>query len=120
MNMMIKEMKGLSKEEKKFYKPSGHYRGKNRCTKFREHDLQLVSEKNMAYDVAVTVKDILKHIALGEFEIQEVENLVGQGIEDPFKVEEVSRDIKRYCISEQRTPVIASPKYFAVPKEGSI
>ena len=116
-NITIKEMNHLTKEERKEYKPSGYYRGKNRCKKLREHDLGLSTEKNAAFDTAVTEKDILKNIFEGNFEIKELSDLVSQGVEDTFKAQEVTRDLSRYLKSENRTPIIAKPKYFLIGEE---
>lgn len=113
-DMTIKEMKQLTAEDKKAFKTSGYYRGKNRCTKLREHDLNLVQEKNSAYDVAVTEKDILKNIYEGNFGREELRDLVSQGVEDRFKAEEVTRDLGRYLDSETRKPMIAQAKYFEI------
>ena len=112
-----KELKGLTAEQKKEFKSSGYYRGKNRCTKLREHDLCLSSEKNMYYDTAVTEKDIIKNIFEGTAKKEDVKDLVSQGIEDKFKIQEAARDLLRYIKSETRTPVIAKAKYFKVEGE---
>lgn len=117
MTYTIKEMKKLTNEQKKEYKTSEYYRGKNRCKKLREHDLKLVSEKNAAYDTAVTEKDILKNIFEGNFEKDELKDLVSQGIEDKFKAQEVTRDLARYIKSESRHPLIAHTKYFMIGDE---
>ena len=116
-NMIIKEITSLSGEEKKGFKSSGYYRGKNRCVKLREHDLNLVTEKNTHYDVAVTEKDILKNIFAGTFDKSELKDLVSQGVEDEFKAQEVTRDLARYLNSESRTPVIGEAKYFLIGDE---
>lgn len=116
-NTTIKELKGLTAEQKKEFKSSGYYRGKNRCTKLREHDLCLSSEKNMYYDTSVTEKDILKNIFEGNVKKEELKDLVSQGVEDKFKAQEVTRDLARYIKSETRTPVIAKTKYFEIEGE---
>lgn len=117
MNMTIKEMSNLSSEDKKAYKSSGYYRGKNRCVKLREHDLQLTTEKNAAYDTAVTEKDILRNIYEGNFSIDELADLVSQGVEDKFKAQEVTRDLGRYLKSESRKPILAHTKFFDIGGE---
>lgn len=117
MAYTIKEMAKLTQEQKAEYKTSGYYRGKNRCKKLREHDLKLVSEKNAAYDTAVTEKDILKNIYEGNFERDELKDLVSQGVENKLKAQEVTRDLARYLKSETRKPVIAHTKYFIVGDE---
>lgn len=117
MTTTIKEMTNLTTDDKKAYKSSGYYRGKNRCVKLRQHDLQLTSEKNSAYDTAVTEKDILKNIFEGNFEKEELKDLVSQGVEDRFKAQEVTRDLTRYIKSETRTPKIAHTKYFQIGEE---
>lgn len=117
MTTTIKEMKNLTPDEKKAYKSSGYYRGKNRCVKLRQHDLQLTSEKNAAYDTAVTEKDILKNIFEGNFGKDELKDLVSQGVEDRFKAQEVTRDLSRYIKSETRVPKIAHTKFFLIGDE---
>lgn len=113
-NITIKEITTFSGDEKKGFKSTGFYRGKNRCTKLREHDFNFVTEKNFYYDVAVTEKDILKNLFEGNFEKSELKDLVSQGVEDKFKAEEVTRDLRRYIDCETRKPEIAEAKYFEI------
>ena len=117
MTKNYEEKKGLSKEQKKEFKSSGYYRGKNRCTKLREHDLGLSTEKNKYYDTAVTEKDILKNIFEGTVEKEELKDLVSQGIDDKFKAQEATRDLLRYIKSETRKPILAKTKYFEIAGE---
>lgn len=107
----------IGDEEKKSFRGSSYYRGKNRCTKLREHTLDLITEKNNSYDVAVTEQDIIHMFYKGEIKTEEVKDLVSQGIEDTFKQQEVTRDMLRYLKSEQRTPILPKTKYFLVDGE---
>jgi len=113
----IVEKTALTKDEKKTFKSSGYYRGKNRCSKLRAHDLGLTTEKNKFYDVAVTEKDIIKNIFEGNADKKELKDLVSQGVEDDFKAKEVTRDLARYLNSETRKPLIAHTRYFDIGGE---
>lgn len=108
----------ITEEERKDFRNSSYYRGKNRCTKLRQHTLDLTTEKSAAYDVSVTEKDILFQILSGDLSVDELtEDLVSEGIDDRFKAQEVTRDLRRYVHSDQRDFIIPKTRYFVVNGE---
>lgn len=81
-------------------------------------DIKVDSEKGMAYDRAVAHKDIIKGVLSGEFDISEVKDLVSQGIQSGYILEEANKaaenketqNLLRYLKNEKRTPVFPEKK----------
>ncbi len=105
-------------------KKSSDFRGKERCNKLREHEGYVFStEKNLAFDKAILVKDIIKGWFKGEFEVNEFSELVDEGLEDNYETQETGRlakkqlvdCLKRYALCEKRTPLsYGVSKHFVV------
>lgn len=83
--------------------------------------LELNSEKGQAYDRAIALKDIIKGIQTGEFEITELQELISEGIESRYSLSATNDamlkkeydNIHRYLSCEKRTaefgPVLQIP-----------
>jgi hypothetical protein len=118
--MNIIEVKNVAETDKGSYKLSSQYRGSARCNLKRKHTLDLNTEKNSHWEKAVAVSEIVKGYYSGLYTEEDIYDLVGQGIEDKFLVEEATKDILRLIHSETRKLQIAAPKYFLVNAEAKL
>lgn len=119
----VKSLKRREKNKMKIQKRSGEFRGRNWCAKARDYDeLKLERVKNVHYDNAIIAKDIIKGYLRGEFEISEFADLVNQGIEDDYLMQEAGKArndrlvkcLTRACMCEHRKAEFPDPKEIEV------
>lgn len=90
------------------------YTGAKTCKNYeRISDLKVESEKGNAYERAVAHKDIIREVLTGHCDISEIADLVDQGIESMYSLEETNKAMKdketqnlyRYLSQETRKPI---------------
>ena len=79
-------------------------------------DIKVDSAKGNAYERAVAHKDIIREVLAGRAEISDINDLVSQGIESMYSLDETNKamlkketaNLTRYLSCEKRKPVFAS------------
>ncbi len=99
------------------------YTGASTCRNYGAiADLNVETEKGNAYERAVAHKDIIREVLTGKCDISEVADLVDQGIESMYSLEETNKAAKqketenlvRYLSNEHRTPHFVSKEVIEI------
>ena len=88
-------------------------------------DIEVESEKGQSYERAVAHMDIIRGMLRGEFEMSELDDLVSQGIESNYALDETNEkmedketaNLRRYLSCEKRKPVSCCKEDVEVTKD---